>query len=191
VSLPLRHRLLAAAAFGTAVATGYVANLDESASADAGVSAALVRPASAGAVAGAVAGAPGRGSAVERGAWAAPSADALRAWGQEQPLQGVTLAARVAPSGAPGTTQVRAPDSVAAPASVPAAAEPPPPWRYIGRISEGGWPRAMLATAQQLQVVAESDTLDGRWRVARIDADAVELRSLTGERAVRLGWDSP
>jgi hypothetical protein len=187
VSLPMRHRLLAAAAFATAVATGYVANLDEAVVAGDDTAVSLVRQVPAVAVA-----APSsRGSAVERGAWTTPSAEALRAWGQDQPVLAVAPSARGGPIAAPGAARARAPELAAAPAAAPVEAEPPPPWRYIGRISEGGALRAMLATAQQLQVVAESDTLEGRWRIARIDAEAVELRSLTGDRSVRLGWESP
>jgi hypothetical protein len=184
--LPLRHQLLVAAAFVTAVGTGYVANLDESPGAMADDTLLPVvrsgRPAAAAAN-------PGRAASLARGDWPDAGTAALQAWGAALPAAG--------PRGAPAlprdaVVQARASAATAAPAPM-ALPEllPPPAWRYIGRISDEGPARALLATAQQVQVVAERDTLEGRWRVQRIDALGVELRALGSEQPVMLAWEAP
>ncbi len=181
--LPLRHQLLVAAAFVTAVGTGYVANLDESPAVLADDALLPVvrngRPAAAAAN-------PGRAASLARGDWPEADTEALQAWGAALPA--AALRAEPARPQDPGV-QARA---TAAPAPV-AAPEllPPPAWRYIGRISDEGPARALLATAQQVQVVAERDTLEGRWRVQRIDALGVELRALGSEQPVMLAWEAP
>lgn len=186
----MRQRVLAAAAFVTALGTGYVANLDEAGRApgdDAGLG---WLPAAAGGAASGSAGAAGSASWA-RGNWPEPAADALRAWGQELPLRG---------EGGPHTpramtaaaARVTAPATPVAPASSAPAPEalPTPPWRLIGRVDDGSAPRALLATPQQLLVVAGGDTIEGRWRVELIGAEVVELRALAGGQALRLAWET-
>jgi hypothetical protein len=190
---PLRHRLLLGAAFATALATGYVARLDGAALADSDAGLELVAVRTRTTPPGA---APsGRPSSLARGSWPTPSAEALQAWGQaleggggrdERAASGRVRAVAVASAAkAPALA-----GAAAAPASA-AAAVPPPAWRFIGRIDDGGPVRAMLATAQQLHVVAERDTLDGRWRVERIAAQAVQLRALAGDAVATLAWEAP
>ena len=194
MSLPLRQRVLVAAAFFTALGTGYVANLDESgrAAGDEAVAGWLPAPAGSNATGGGIGAA---GSAPRaRGDWPEPGADALRAWGQALPLpgsDGVALPGATATTAA-AATRALAPARPAAPAASATGpqAPPPPAWRLIGRVDDGGMPRALLATPQQLLVVAGGDTLDGRWRVERIGPDAVELRALGGEQALRLAWEA-
>ena len=185
MTLPLRQRLLAAAAFFTALAIGVVANLDESggAVADPGL-APVLRPGSS------TTANPGtRGAWLARGDWPEASADALRAWGeglptpQAQPSDRAAVAARGSPSLATAPTPT--------PSEATAAAPPPPPWRLIGRVDDAGLPHALLATPQQLLVVAAGDTVEGRWRVHRIHADAVELQALADGQALRLAWETP
>jgi Tfp pilus assembly protein PilP len=65
---------------------------------------------------------------------------------------------------------------------------PPPPWRFIGRISDGDEVQALLATPQALRVVRENETLDADWRVQRIGDQAVELLWLPSAQPVRLPW---
>jgi hypothetical protein len=184
--LPLRHQLLVAAAFVTAVGTGYVANIDESQVALADD--ALLPVLRAGRAADASAN-PGRAASLARGDWPEAGTEALQAWGAALPF--------AAPRGEPARQRdsaARARASAAAAAPAPVAApelHPPPAWRYIGRISDEGPARALLATAQQVQVVAERDTLEGRWRVQRIDALGVELRALGSEQPVMLAWEAP
>jgi hypothetical protein len=184
--LPLRHQLLVAAAFVTAVGTGYVANLDESSAVLADDALLPVvrsgRPAAAAAN-------PGRAASLARGDWPETGAEALQAWGAASPA-----AAPRGEAARPRDAAVQARASAAAAAPAPVAAPellPPPAWRYIGRISDDGPARALLATAQQVQVVAERDMLDGRWRVQRIDALGVELRALGSEQPVMLAWEAP
>jgi len=184
--LPLRHQLLVAAAFVTAVGTGYVANLDESSAVLADD--ALLPVVRVGRPAAAVAN-PGRAASLARGDWPEAGTEALQAWGAALPA--------AAPRGEPArprdaAAQARAGAAAAAPAPV-AAPEllPPPAWRYIGRISDDGPVRALLATAQQVQVVAERDTIDGRWRVQRIEVLGVELRALSSDQLAMLAWEAP
>jgi hypothetical protein len=183
--LPLRHQLLVAAAFVTAVGTGYVANLDESSAVLADDALLPVvrsgRPAAAAN--------PGRAASLARGDWPEAGTEALQAWGAALPA----AAPRAEPA-RPRDAGVQARASAAAAAPAPVAAPellPPPAWRYIGRISEDGPARALLATAQQVQVVAERDTIDGRWRVQRIDALGVELRALGSDQLAMLAWEAP
>jgi hypothetical protein len=185
MTLPLRQRLIAAAAFFTALAIGVVANLDESglAVADPGL-APVLRP---GAEATAAAG--GRAAWLDRGDWPEASADALRAWGDGLPAPQALTPDPVA--GTARRSPMSAHSSAPAPSEATAAAPPPPPWRLIGRVDEAGLPRALLATPQQLLVVAAGDTIEGRWRVHRIHADAVELQALADGQALRLAWEAP
>lgn len=192
MSLPLRQRVLAAAAFVTALGLGYVAGLDETGHA-AGVdsTAGLLPTAARSAAAGSPGVAGGRSSA--RGDWPEPGPDASRAWGQEIPVRSdggvepplATKAAAAAAARAKVPARPAAPEASATGAEAP----PPPAWRLIGRVDDGGTPRALLSTPQQLLVVAGGDVLDGRWRVERIGAEAVELRALAGEHALRLAWE--
>ena len=65
-----------------------------------------------------------------------------------------------------------------------------PPWRFIGRIDDGGRVRALLATKERVHVVAERDTFEGGWRVERIDERGLELHWLpTGQRR-QLAWEA-
>jgi hypothetical protein len=184
--LPLRHQLLVAAAFVTAVGTGYVANLDESPAA-LGDDALLPvvrsgRPAAAPSN-------PGRAASLARGDWPEAEAEALKGWGAALPAAAQRTEA---PSARGAAVQARAGAAVAMPPPMAAVeALPPPAWRYIGRISDDGPMRALLATAQQVQVVAERDTIDGRWRVQRIDALGVELRALSSDQLAMLAWEAP
>jgi hypothetical protein len=209
MTLPLRQRLLAAAAFVTALGTGYVANLDEQAAA-ADAEQLLATPRSAGTPGiargqhmagptGSREGAAGRAASLARGAWPEPGAEALRAWGQDRPEASARPAGAAGVSaGAPAATPAaaRARASTPAPAATPVAAdrlaaEPVlPAWRLIGRVDDAGTARALLATAQQLRVVAQGDTLDGRWRIVRIGTEAVELQALADGQLSRLAWEA-
>jgi hypothetical protein len=189
MSLPWRHRVLAATAFVTALATGYVANLDErevlsppTGSIDGAAASGLLVPPRAPT--------PGRAASLDRGDWPSPPAEALRAWGQDLPEPALRTATTggTGPVGRPRVAAAPTPAASAAAAAV--VATPPPAWRLIGRVDDDRGARALLATPQQLIVVAGGDTLDGRWRVERIDADAVELRALAGDAAVRLAWEA-
>jgi hypothetical protein len=184
--LPLRHQLLVAAAFVTAVGTGYVANLDES-PAVLGDDALL--PVVRGGRPSAMAANPGRAASLARGDWPEAEAEALQGWGAALPA---TAQRTEAPTARGAAALSRAGAAVITPPPVAAVeALPPPAWRYIGRISDEGPARALLATAQQVQVVAERDTLEGRWRVHRIDALGVELRALGSEQLAMLAWEAP
>lgn len=185
MTLPLRQRLIAAAAFFTALATGVVANLDESGRtvADPGL-APVLRPGPA-----ATADPVTRGAWLARGDWPEASADALRAWGDGVPSPQAQLSGPAAV--AARRTPVLATAAIPATSEASAAAPAPPPWRLIGRVDEAGVARALLATSQQLLVVAAGDTIEGRWRVERIHADAVELQSLADGQALRLAWEAP
>lgn len=186
----MRQRVLAAAAFVTALGTGYVANLDEAGSAAGDEVGLGWLPAAAG---GAASGSTGAGADAlqARGDWPEPAKDALRAWGQELPLRGEggpdtprAMAAAAARVTAPATPVAPAPS-----APVPEAL-PPPPWRLIGRVDDGSAPRALLATPQQLLVVAAGDAIEGRWRVELIGTEVVELRALASGQALRLAWEA-
>jgi hypothetical protein len=112
-----------------------------------------------------------------RAAWPEPSPEALRAWQGLEP----------APAAAPLRPASPAPVATAAVAPAPPTA-PPPAWRFIGRITDAGSVRAMLATPQHLRVVAEQEALDADWRVESIGEQAVELLWLPGAQRVRLPW---
>ncbi len=181
MSLPVRHQVLAAAAFTTALGTGYVANLDES---DDAMGLSAPAPAHAPILA--------RSSALAtatRGDWPPMSEEALRGWGGtsggREPA--AAPASRNATEPAAGRAANAPPPVPEAPQSAPVE---PPPWRLIGRLDEGGVPRALLATPQQVLVVAELDTLQSRWRVERIGVEDVELRELATGQRLRLGWEA-
>jgi hypothetical protein len=188
--LPLRHRVLVGAAFVTAVGTGYVANLDGESLADIDERV----PMAAARLASAVKDAShaGRASPLARGDWPMPAADALQAWGQ-----GLSVGVeRIGPAGRVGVRTAAAKaaahaSTAGSPTGAAATLPVPPAWRFIGRIDGEGPPRAMLATAQQLHVVAERDTLEGRWRVERIEAHAVRLRALATDDTATLPWEAP
>lgn len=188
MSLDARQRWLVAAAFVTALGTGYVAGLDED-------EALRGQPASADLLAARPAlstarpqdpTAPG-----QRGtAWLPPAPQALQAWGDGQ---AAGAPAAPPPASTPRMSTAAATAAAAAAGATAALPEPAPalPWRFIGRIDDGPLQRAMLATPQQMHVVAEGDTLDGRWRVHRIEAHAVELMWLPTAQSVRLAWEAP
>jgi hypothetical protein len=172
-SLPLRQKLLLAAAFVTAVATGYVASLPE----DGAVASLAPAPVQARP-------APNRAVDTARGVWPRPSDQALRAWGD--PVGG---AANAAPADAAPRVAAAAPRVVAAatPASAPPQA-PPPPWKLVGRIVDEGRTQALLATPQRVLVVGEQQPIDADWRLERLGEQGAELLWLPGEQRVRLAW---
>jgi hypothetical protein len=193
MSLTWRQRTLAVSAFVTALGTGYVANLDEAGLATGVDPEELVStPSRRGHTGRDAAPGPGRGASLARGDWPEAPADAQRAWGQELPLRVEAQPGVPAPGAGGLPTRSRTVAVAPTPPRVDSepVAEVPPPWRLIGRLDDAGTPRALLATAQQLQVVAGGDTLDGRWRVERVESDAVELRALAGGQAWRLAWDA-
>jgi hypothetical protein len=188
MSLDARQRWLVAAAFVTALGTGYVAGLDEDEALRgpaAGTELLAARPALSNAQP--LAATEGGQRAM---AWLPPAPQALQAWGDGE--------AAGEPAAPPPASPARMNSAAAAAAGTTADAtaalpEPAPalPWRFIGRIDDGPLQRAMLATPQQMHVVAEGDTLDGRWRVQRIEAHAVELLWLPTAQTVRLAWEAP
>lgn len=187
MSLDARQRWLVAAAFVTALGTGYVAGLDED-------EALRPPPASADLLAARPAPSAARPqdptAPGQRGtAWLPPAPQALQAWGDGQ----AAGAPAVPPPASPPRMNPAAGAAGATAGATTTLPEPAPalPWRFIGRIDDGPLQRAMLATPQQMHVVAEGDTLDGRWRVLRIEAHAVELLWLPTAQTVRLAWEAP
>jgi len=72
--------------------------------------------------------------------------------------------------------------------AAPAVAEEPPApdLVLIGFAEEGTTRTAMLGSADELLMVTEGQTVAGRYRVAKVGADAVELIDLTTAATRRL-----
>ena len=75
--------------------------------------------------------------------------------------------------------------SAANAAPVPLAVPPPPPPLVLSGIAERKTPQgqtrtAILAGDMQVYLVAEGDSVAGRYRVVKIDSDAVVLRDEAG-----------
>jgi hypothetical protein len=122
-------------------------------------------------------------AAVTRGAWHAPSAEAVAAWSAPQPVA-VAAPARVAPR---------------AVAAAPPSAPPPPPaprapglgYELIGTVTDSAGAGALLASAQRSLWVRAGDTVDSSWRVQRVDASGVDLLWLPQQLPARLAYRTP
>lgn len=116
--------------------------------------------------------------------------DGRQGWAPVPRQAAVAWSAGPSDAGAPPRESRPAPPRPAAPASAPVAtpapAAPAAPFRYTGRITEGGQRRALLISPLGTLVVAEKESLDGQWRVDRISDDALLLTWLPGNQPQRL-----
>lgn len=104
-----------------------------------------------------------------------PEAVAIRA--EDRVVRRDLFASRVAAAPAtPSATIARVP---------PAA----PPLRYVGFVADGGGRRVFLAGTAGVLTVAEGDVLPGGWRVERIEAERVSLRSVVEDVQVDIRRD--
>lgn len=61
---------------------------------------------------------------------------------------------------------------------------PPFPYQWIGRLDDGSSaPQALLAGPQRTIAARAGDTVDGHWRIDKVDATAVQLTWLPGPAA--------
>jgi hypothetical protein len=132
----------------------------------------------------------------------AASTTAIELRGAELAAEVARLRARLRPTGEPqepsrnlfrfGGRAARVESaSIAPPPENPVAPpeEPPapPPFTLVGLATDNGVKTAILAgLAGDVLLVTEGETLASRYRVARVDADAVELTSLANGTTVRL-----
>lgn len=115
-----------------------------------------------------------------REAWPAVEPAALAAWGQGAPA----LDSR------PAAVAARRAASVAEAAASAAPVAPPLAYRYVGRLVEDGRARAMLVSPQRTLLVAESEVVDGQWRVEHISERSVDLVWLPAALPHRLAFES-
>jgi hypothetical protein len=113
--------------------------------------------------------------------------------------QAVRLRQRLAAAPAPGAS-IRNPFAFAArevteplavrrasvPVAPPPVAEPEPDLVLLGLAEDGSTRTAMLGSGDELLMVTEGQTVVGRYRVAKVASDAVELIDLTTGATRRL-----
>lgn len=79
------------------------------------------------------------------------------------------------------------PAPVGPPLPPPRPQAPPFPYQWIGRLDDGaGPPQALLAGALRTIAARAGDTIDGSWRIDKVDAAAVQLTWLPGPTAQTL-----
>lgn len=66
----------------------------------------------------------------------------------------------------------------AAPRPSAAAAAPPLPFRYVGRVVQNGKAELLLLRGVRLHTIAEGDEIDGEYRVERITGAAIQFTYL-------------
>jgi hypothetical protein len=71
---------------------------------------------------------------------------------------------------------VMKPSAAQQPASLPdAAAAPPLPFRYVGRLVQKGRSEALVMRGKMLHSIAEGDEIDGEYRVERITGASIRF----------------
>lgn len=85
------------------------------------------------------------------------------------------------------------PPPVIPPAPPPAPTAPPLPFRFMGRLAEdGGKPQVYLVNGDQLYTVREGDTIDGVYKVQRLDRSEMTLvyLPLNQQQILPIGGDN-
>ena len=95
-----------------------------------------------------------------------------------------------APLFASRSWQPPAPKISSAPRVPPAPTAPPMPYRYAGKVVQGGQQLVLLAKGDMLFPVTEGETLDGAYRVESIGETQVVLTYLPLAREERIAVDS-
>lgn len=118
-------------------------------------------------------------------AWAELSASAQAAWSAPAPPPPPPPppAARPAVTLAAGHSPVPAPP--------PPSQAPPFAFELIGTVAEGDTLGALLQGPQQSLWVRAGDTVDGAWRVQRVEARSVELLWMPQQLPARIGFRAP
>lgn len=78
---------------------------------------------------------------------------------------------------------VQEPVTAAAAAPAPPSGPPPLPYRFMGRLNDGGVDIVYLARGEQTLVARAGETLEGSYRVIAVERQAIEFEHLpSGER---------